>query len=92
PWMWRAMGLLRHGKLLRGTWLDPFGWTEERRTERALPAEFMAGVRRHLTNPEAAAEWAEAAAGIKGFGHVKAANLARVRARWAALDKAAAQG
>jgi indolepyruvate ferredoxin oxidoreductase len=92
PWMWRAMGLLRHGKLLRGTWLDPFGWTEERRTERALPAEFMAGVRRHLANPERAAEWAEAAAGIKGFGHVKAANLARVRARWAALDKAAAQG
>jgi indolepyruvate ferredoxin oxidoreductase len=92
PWMLRAMGVLRHGKILRGTWLDPFGRTEERRIERALPAEFMAGVERHLHDPERAADWAEAAAGIKGFGHVKAANLAKTRARWAELDKAAAQG
>jgi indolepyruvate ferredoxin oxidoreductase len=92
PWMLRAMGLLRHGKALRGTWLDPFAHTEERRTERALPAAFMAGVERHLHDPERAADWAEAAAGIKGFGHVKAANLAKVRARWAELDSAAATG
>jgi indolepyruvate ferredoxin oxidoreductase len=32
PWMLRAMGWLRHGKALRGTALDPFGRTEERRT------------------------------------------------------------
>jgi indolepyruvate ferredoxin oxidoreductase len=92
PWMLRAMELLRHGKAIRGTWLDPFGHTEERRVERALPAEFMAGVERHLHDPERAADWAEAAAGIKGFGHVKAANLAKVRARWAELDSAAAAG
>ena len=37
PWMLRAMGLLRHGKALRGTTLDPFGHTEER-ADRAPPA------------------------------------------------------
>jgi indolepyruvate ferredoxin oxidoreductase len=44
PWMLRAMGWLRHGKVLRGTALDPFGRTEERRMERALPEEFRAGI------------------------------------------------
>ena len=71
PWMFRAMGLLRHGKALRGTALDPFGRTEERRMERALPGEFRAGVERLLvpTPGACAADWAEAWAGVKGFGH-----------------------
>ncbi|MEJ1975336.1 MAG: DUF6537 domain-containing protein [Acetobacteraceae bacterium] len=30
---------LRHGKLLRGTALDPFGWQAERRAERRLVRE-----------------------------------------------------
>jgi indolepyruvate ferredoxin oxidoreductase len=33
--MLRAMGLLRHGKMLRGTPWTPFGRTEERRTDGA---------------------------------------------------------
>jgi indolepyruvate ferredoxin oxidoreductase len=32
-------------------------------------------------------EWAEAAAGIKGFGHVKARNLQAARARMADIAK-----
>jgi indolepyruvate ferredoxin oxidoreductase len=86
PWMFRAMGLLRHGKVLRGTALDPFGRTEERRMERALPGEFRAGVERLMTNPALAAEWAEAWAGVKGFGPIKARNLAATRARLAAME------
>ena len=95
PWMLRAMGLLRHGKALRGTPLDPFGHTEERRTERRLPDEFRAGIEAWLADPDAAGhgrvcEWAEAWAGVKGFGHIKARNLAAVRERLAALAQAPA--
>ena len=42
PWMLRAFGLLAHGKRLRGTWLDIFGRTDERRTERQLIADYEA--------------------------------------------------
>ena len=94
PWMFRAMGLLRHGKVLRGTALDPFGRSEERRTERALPAEFRAGIERFLAGLPAshatACAWAEAWAGVKGFGPVKARNLAAVRARLAEIEAPAA--
>jgi len=91
PWMLKAMGLLRHGKILRGTALDPFGRTEERRTERALAAEYRAGIERLLRRltPETHAricEWAEAAAGIKGFGHIKSRNLAAARQRMAEIE------
>ncbi|SDB31595.1 indolepyruvate ferredoxin oxidoreductase family protein [Belnapia rosea] len=96
PWMLSAMRLLRHGKLLRGTPLDPFGRTEERRMERALPGEYRAGVERLLAllSPETHARicaWAEAAAGIKGYGHIKARNVAATRARMAELEAAVTQ-
>jgi indolepyruvate ferredoxin oxidoreductase len=95
PWMLKAMGWLRHGKMLRGTILDPFGRTEERRAERALIDEYRAGIEHrmaalHPTNHAKACDWAEAAAGIKGFGPIKARNIAATRARWAMLDSAAA--
>jgi indolepyruvate ferredoxin oxidoreductase len=95
PWMLRAMGWLRHGKALRFTPLDPFGRSEERRTERALPGEYLAGLERLLprltpATHAAICDWAEAASGIKGFGHVKARNLAATRARMAALEAAVA--
>jgi indolepyruvate ferredoxin oxidoreductase len=87
PWMFSAMGLLRHGKALRFTPLDPFGRTEERRTERALIGEYVEAIEAMLPRLSPAThatvcEWAEAAAGIKGFGPVKARNLAAIRARW----------
>lgn len=93
PWMLRAMGLLQHGKALRGTPLDPFGHSGERRMERALIGEYRAGIERivaqlHPTNYVQACDWAEAAAGIKGFGHVKLRNIEATRARWAALEAA----
>ena len=89
PWMLRAMGWLRHGRLLRATWLDPFGYTEERRSEAALAGEYMAGLEAllpHLaTHHDLVCEWAEAAAGIKGYGPIKARNLSATRARMDAL-------
>jgi indolepyruvate ferredoxin oxidoreductase len=93
PWMLRAMGWLRHGKVLRGTALDPLGRTEERRMERALPGEFRAGVERFLATLPAshatASAWAEAWGDVKGFGPVKARNLAAVRARLATIGESA---
>jgi indolepyruvate ferredoxin oxidoreductase len=81
--MLRAMGWLRHGKALRGTVLDPFGHTEERREERALRDEFIVTLEAHLdrADPDALRSWAEAWAGIKGFGPVKARNIAATRPR-----------
>lgn len=90
PWMLRAMGLLRHGKRLRFTPLDPFGRTEERRMERALIGEYREAIAAFLPRLSPAAhaticDWAEAAAGIKGFGPIKARNLEKTRARWAEI-------
>src|SRR5207302_6204003 len=36
PWIFRVFGVLAKFKFLRGTPLDPFGRTEERKTERQL--------------------------------------------------------
>ena len=96
PWMLKAMGLLRYGRVLRGTALDPFGRTQERRTERALPGEYRAGIERllRLLSPATHAricDWAEAAAGIKGFGHIKARNLEAARQRMAEIEASVAQ-
>jgi indolepyruvate ferredoxin oxidoreductase len=90
PWMLHAMSLLRHGKVLRGTALDPFGHTEERRTERALIREFRDGLDALLPRLDASThatiqEWVEAWAGIRGFGPIKAANIAKTRPRLAAI-------
>ncbi|WP_270937671.1 indolepyruvate ferredoxin oxidoreductase family protein [Falsiroseomonas oryzae] len=87
PWMLTAMGLLRRGKALRFTPLDPFGRTEERRMERALIEEYRATIEAMLPKLSPAThatvcEWAEAASGIKGFGPIKARNVERTRARW----------
>ena len=83
--------LLAPLKVLRGSWLDPFGHTEERRMERQLIADYrdlMNRVRAGLSaeRHELALELARLPEGIKGFGHVKARNAQAVKTRWAALD------
>jgi indolepyruvate ferredoxin oxidoreductase len=40
PWVFRGLGLLAKLKRLRGTPLDPFGWTAHRRRERELIREY----------------------------------------------------
>ncbi|QPH53806.1 indolepyruvate ferredoxin oxidoreductase family protein [Pontivivens ytuae] len=79
PWMLTAMKLLRRGKMLRGTPLDPFGRTEERRMERALIQEYEADMAEILDKVDAsthdlAVAIATVPLQIKGFGHVKQAN------------------
>jgi indolepyruvate ferredoxin oxidoreductase len=90
PWMLRAFGLLARLRRLRGTALDPFGRTAERRTERRLIGEFetLLGELAAGLTPESydvAVELAALPQRIRGFGHVKEANLARAKAREAEL-------
>jgi len=88
--MHKALPWLAKLKFLRGTAFDPFGRTEERRTERALIQEYRASVEALLARLskerlDTAVEIARLPLEIRGFGHVKAANLEKVRAKWLAL-------
>jgi indolepyruvate ferredoxin oxidoreductase len=89
-WMLRAFRVLAAMKGLRGTPLDPFGYTAERRRERALIAQFetdMAEVFAGLTDATLpiAIELAELPMSIRGFGPVKDAAADRAAARREAL-------
>ena len=44
PWLMPALRVLARAKGLRGTALDPFGHTEERKLERELIADYEARV------------------------------------------------
>jgi indolepyruvate ferredoxin oxidoreductase len=90
PAIQAAFKVLKHFKGLRGTAFDLFGYTEERRTERALVDEYrtlVAGLLPHLNDSNHAQALALAALpeGIRGYGHVKARHLAQVRQRWQTL-------
>ena len=81
PWMMKAFGLLAAMKSLRGTPLDIFGYSAERKMERALIKEYqktMAEISKGFTNDtrDLAIALAELPLDIRGFGHVKAANAA----------------
>ncbi|NMM27324.1 MAG: indolepyruvate ferredoxin oxidoreductase family protein [Glaciimonas sp.] len=85
-WMMSALRMLAKGRKLRGTWLDVFGHTEERRIERELIGNYerrMLELLPQLTpdNIESAIEFAGIPQRIRGFGHVKAANIGLARQR-----------
>ena len=90
-WMLAAMRMLARLKRLRGTALDPFGRTAERRAERQAIAEFERALDRiaedlDATNYALAMEIAALPQTIRGFGHVKARNRAAYDAKLAALQ------
>ncbi|SFR51302.1 indolepyruvate ferredoxin oxidoreductase family protein [Litoreibacter janthinus] len=76
PWMVRAFRILAKMKGLRGTPFDPFGYSAERKTERALIKQYEADLPKILaaSNREAAIALAELPLQIRGFGPVKDAN------------------
>jgi indolepyruvate ferredoxin oxidoreductase len=97
PWMMTGFRFLARLKRLRGTALDPFGRTAERRMERQLIADYRALIERLIADPRnlarpEALELASLPETIRGFGHVKEANLAKARAREAELLRALAGG
>ena len=79
-----TFGALRRLRALRGTVLDPFGHTAERRMERELIDEYEAVVTELLaglttaTYPEAV-RIAGLADRVRGYGHVKLDNVAAYR-------------
>ncbi|MDQ0139658.1 indolepyruvate ferredoxin oxidoreductase family protein [Cupriavidus necator] len=90
PWMRSAFGVLARFKGVRGTAFDPFGYTLERKEERALIGEYRRSVEALLTtlsarNLDLALEIARLPQEIRGYGHVKARNLAATRLRWQRL-------
>ncbi len=90
PSTMKLFGVLARLKGLRGGVLDVFGKTAERRTERALIGEYRALLDElasglNAANHATAITLASLPDDIRGFGHVKEGNLAKVRTRWAAL-------
>jgi indolepyruvate ferredoxin oxidoreductase len=90
PLMLSGFKLLKHFKGLRGTAFDVFGYTEERRMERALIQHYCSDVEAlvaqlNTSNHALAVEIARIPEQIKGFGHVKARHLVAARQKWDAL-------
>ena len=86
PWVFGAFKLLAKLRGLRGTALDVFGYTAERRTERALIDEYFATVGELLAgltrdNVALAAQIAAVPEQIRGYGHVKEAHLEKAAAQ-----------
>jgi indolepyruvate ferredoxin oxidoreductase len=93
PWMLAGFKVLARLKGLRGTPLDVFGRTEERKMERALIDEYRASLEEVLAgltaqNHSLAVEIARIPELIKGYGHVKERHLQTARPQWVALMQA----
>jgi indolepyruvate ferredoxin oxidoreductase len=89
-WVLPLFRVLKSLKGLRGTLFDPFGYTAERRTERALIAEYEATVEQLLAkltpaNHALAVQLASLPEEIRGFGHIKMRNIAAARKKHAEL-------
>ena len=90
PWIRSAFGVLAKLKGLRGSALDVFGRSEERKTERALIGEYRACIDELLAGLSAdkltlAAEIARIPEEIRGYGHVKERHLKAARPKWESL-------
>ncbi|MBV1927631.1 MAG: indolepyruvate ferredoxin oxidoreductase family protein, partial [Rhodobacteraceae bacterium] len=86
PWMATPLKVLKSFKSLRGTPLDVFGYSAERKLERALIRQYeldMKKVLRKITpeTREAVAALAALPMEIRGFGPVKMANEAKAAKR-----------
>jgi indolepyruvate ferredoxin oxidoreductase len=90
PWMMGVFGVLAKFKGLRGTAFDIFGYSEERRTERRLIAEYEAMLdeiigKLTMDNHATAVALAQIPEKIRGYGHVKERHLHAAKAEEAAL-------
>jgi indolepyruvate ferredoxin oxidoreductase len=89
-WMMSGFRLLARFKFLRGTPLDPFGYSAERRVERALVQDYVSLVAELLAglsarNQALAVAIASIPEKIRGFGPVKERHLAVAKAEEAEL-------
>jgi indolepyruvate ferredoxin oxidoreductase len=85
-WMLKLFKLIARLRRLRATPFDVFGYSAERRRERELISAYE-GVLRELAakldreNHALAVEIASLPEQIKGFGHIKACNIEKTKAR-----------
>lgn len=89
-WIRPVFKTLKHLKFLRGTVLDPFGYTLERRTERALISEYRFCIEAMLPqltrqNIDLAVQIASVPEHIRGYGHIKARHLEEARKKTISL-------
>lgn len=92
PWVFTAFKWMAKLRGLRGGAFDIFGYTEERKMERRLIAEYEQTVGDLLSsldggNVDLAAEIASIPEHIRGYGHVKEDHLHKAKAREAELLK-----
>ena len=90
PWMLKAMRVLTKFRHLRGSVLDPFARSHDRKLDRELIADYeriVDEILAHLdpASHEAAIELAAIPEQIRGFGHVRERYLASARKRQASL-------
>ncbi|MBV8165241.1 MAG: indolepyruvate ferredoxin oxidoreductase family protein [Alphaproteobacteria bacterium] len=99
PWMLTAFRVLARLRRLRGTRLDVFGYTAERKLERRLIADYERAIDKLLQrlspqNHALAVEIASLPEHIRGFGHVKQRHLADTEKRegelWSAFERGGA--
>jgi indolepyruvate ferredoxin oxidoreductase len=95
PWVLRAMGLLQHLRRLRGTALDPFRNSPERRRAAELLAQYEADVShvvehaRFASAATALASWPDK---VRGYGHVRVRHARAVAAERKALHDQVREG
>jgi indolepyruvate ferredoxin oxidoreductase len=88
-WLMKGFGMLARFKALRGTPLDIFGYTQERRRERAMRDRYLAFARDlcgslSLPNKAAALKLAQLPEQVRGYGHVKLAAMDEADVAWEA--------
>jgi indolepyruvate ferredoxin oxidoreductase len=92
PWMMRAFGVLAALRRWRGSIVDVFSRSEERKTERKLIADYemlLGEIMQRLSpaNHALAVQLAAIPEKIRGYGHVKEEHLAKAKAEEATLLK-----
>ncbi len=91
-WMWKAFAVLAKFRGLRGSALDVFGYSAERKMERGLISRYetlIDALLKNLTKSNAAeaVKLASLPEQLRGFGHVKERHFAQMDAQWLALEK-----
>ncbi len=90
PWVFTAFKVLAKFRFLRGSALDIFGKTEERKMERRMIEAYFTTIetllqRLNRDNVALAAEIAAVPEHIRGYGHVKEAHVHKAMAKQAEL-------
>ncbi len=87
PWVFQAFKILSYLKFLRGTKFDIFGYTIERKKERALVQKTISTINKisdvlNENNYEKIMDFLDIPLSIKGYGHIKEKNMDIAEAQW----------